>query len=119
MRPELQLAFDAAKNLQAGELIPFLVELREIELEAMTRLCRPPATTATPTTSDDDILAVSETAQYIGMSPKWVYQNPEALPPSIRIGNGAKPRIHYRRGDLRIWREQHKTPYKRYRRRTP
>ena len=109
MRPELQLAFDAAKNLEGAELVPFLMELREVELTALARLWTPPATTVTPILSDDDALSIAESARYLGMSTKWVYANEAALPAPERKGT----RIHYRRGDLRIWREQHKIPHKR------
>jgi len=100
MRPELECVRTAARSLAPAELLRFLVELREVELEALVRLGAPPA--ATPREDGQALLDVEAAAAHINMSAKWIYKN-LAILPTVRIGN----RIKFRRRDLDAWLEQH------------
>jgi hypothetical protein len=50
---------------------------------------------------------IKQAAEYIGMSPKWLYKHYADLP-HVRIGYGTKPRIKFRRCDLDAWIRQHR-----------
>ena len=53
-------------------------------------------------------LDVEAAASYINMSAKWIYKHLDSVP-HLRIGDGYKPRIRFRRRDLDHWllRAQH------------
>ena len=112
MMPETQSALEAAKNLNASELLQFLVELREVELTALIRLNTPPVATASLRIDGEALLNVKEAAKYLHMSEKWVYNNLDILP-TLRIGNGEDPCIRFRKRDLDLWLDQHAMPQKR------
>lgn len=69
------------------------------------------ANKATSVTSSDGcsepLLDVEQAAEYLNMSPKWVYRNYASLP-HVLIGAGKKPRIKFRRCDLDAWVKQHR-----------
>jgi excisionase family DNA binding protein len=80
MRPELQRALDAAKNLPAEDLPRLLGDLREIEATANARLASPPV--AQP----DENLEIPEAAHRLGVSPDYLYRNHARLPFTRRMG---------------------------------
>ena len=111
MRVELENALKAAKSLDAGQLRQFLAELRLVELEALLRLSTP-ALSAPEPAHGEDLLDVASAAKHIHMSEKWVYANLDVLP-ILRIGNGQKPRIRFRRRDLDAWLVRHEIEHRR------
>ena len=82
--------------------------LREVELTALVRLGAPPLP---PPENSQDLLDVGHAAAYLGMSEKWLYRNLKILP-TIRIGNGGRPRVKFRRKDLDAWIEHHSSRLK-------
>lgn len=112
LRSELETALAAAKSLDPGQLRQFLAELRLVELEALLRLSTPALPTPEPVDAED-LLDVTAAAKHIHMSEKWVYANLDVLP-CLRIGNGRKPRIRFRRRDLDAWLQEHAIEHRRH-----
>src|SRR5713226_2560455 len=105
MRHELQSALAAAQTLARDELPALVGALAEIQAVALARLSLP---VAQPRSAAEEAttLDMMQAADYVKMSPKWLYRNLGAVP-HLRIGNGRKPRIRFRRSDLDAWLQEH------------
>jgi excisionase family DNA binding protein len=84
MRNELQTVLTSARELPAPELPRLLGELEEIRATAMARLTMP-VTVQSP----DELLAVQQAAERLGMSKSYLYRHPE-LPFVRRMGTALR-----------------------------
>ena len=57
--------------------------------------------------SQPGLLDVEQAADYIAMSRVWLHRNYRLLP-HVRIGNGKRPCIRFRRADLDQWIARHR-----------
>src|SRR6516165_5686457 len=81
MRPDLQNALTAARELPPEELPRLLGELEEIRATALARLSRPPAPA-----QEDYLLSVEEAATRLGSSADYVYHHHAEWPFTRRVG---------------------------------
>jgi hypothetical protein len=70
MRPELQTALKAARELPPEDLPRLLGDLEEIRTTAIARLSSPP-----PAAQDDALLGVEKTASRMGVSTDYIYRH--------------------------------------------
>ena len=80
MRPELQNALTAAKNLPPEDLPRLLGDLEEIRTTAMARLYSQPAPA-----ERDQVLDVDAASRMLGQSPSWLYDHHHELPFTRRL----------------------------------
>lgn len=99
----------AAQTLPIEQLPALVGGLAEIQAVAWARLTSP---VAHPPVVDEvgSTLDVDEAADYVKMSSKWVYRNLSIIP-HLRIGDGRKPRIRFRRTDLDAWLKRHRIAF--------
>jgi hypothetical protein len=109
MRQELQPVLAAAQTMPIEQLPALVGGLAEIQAVALARLTSP---VAQPPAVDevDSTLDVDEAAAYVKMSSKWLYRNLSIIP-HLRIGDGRKPRIRFRRTDLDAWLKRHRIAF--------
>ncbi len=109
MREQLQSILATARQLPPSELPRLLGELEEIRVTLLARLSAP-AAPASPdrflSVEKATMLDVEAAASYINMSAKWIYKHLDSVP-HLRIGDGYKPRIRFRRRDLDHWLQEH------------
>jgi hypothetical protein len=65
------------------------------------------STVPCPDPCSEPLFDIPQAARYLSMSPKWLYRNYRRLP-HVLIGDGAKPRIRFRRCDLDGWVRRHR-----------
>jgi hypothetical protein len=107
MTRELQNALAAVETISPAELPDLITALAKAQALALQRLASPVA--QPPSVPEQaETLDVEQAAAYIKMSSKWLYRNVDIVP-HLRIGNGHKPRIRFRRRDLDVWLQQHRT----------
>ena len=104
MTKELQSVLAAARALPREELAGFVGILAEAQAVALARLTAP--VVQPPAVEEATTFDVEEAANYVKMSPKWLYRN-LSIVPHLRIGNGTRPRIRFRRRDLDSWLQHH------------
>ena len=86
IRPELQHALTAAKELAAEELPRLLGELEEIRCTALARLTAPVSFIR----PRDELLDVAEAAERLGISKDYLYRHHDKFPFTRRMGRGLR-----------------------------
>jgi hypothetical protein len=107
VRQELETVLSVVRALPSAELPAFIGQIAEVQAVALARLTAPVPVALPADRDGQDLLDVETAANYINMSAKWLYRN-YTIVPHLRIGNGTRPRLRFRRRDLDGWIEEHR-----------
>ncbi len=88
MRNELQCVLDAVREMPPDQLPELLGELEVVRATAMMKLSAPAP--AHPPQQADALLDVTEAAQRLGMSEKYLYRHASRLPFTRHMGRSLR-----------------------------